>query len=71
MEDRYNNNRATRVAPGYWLFDAMAGYRVNENLTLRLNVTNAGNVRYIDRVGGGHFIPGDGRSVSATAAFEF
>jgi len=69
--DRYNNDRATRVAPGYWLLDAMAGYRVNENLTLRFNATNAANLRYIDRVGGGHFIPGDGRSVGLTAAFEF
>jgi catecholate siderophore receptor len=69
--DRYNNDRATRVAPGYWLLDAMAAYRVNENLTLRLNATNAANLRYIDRVGGGHFIPGDGRSLSVTAAFQF
>jgi catecholate siderophore receptor len=69
--DRYNNNTETRVAPGYWLVDAMASYGVNEMLTLRLNLQNLGNVSYIDRVGGGHFIPGDGRSIALTADLRF
>jgi catecholate siderophore receptor len=69
--DRYNNNTATRLAPGYWLVDAMASYRVNDLLTLRLNANNLGNASYIDRIGGGHFVPGDGRTAMLTAVFDF
>ncbi|MGE0447219.1 MAG: TonB-dependent siderophore receptor [Vicinamibacterales bacterium] len=65
--DRFNNNTAARLAPAYWLVDAMAAYRVSERLTLRVNGLNLGDERYIDRVGGGHFIPGPGRSVMLTA----
>jgi catecholate siderophore receptor len=39
--------------------------------TLRLNGTNLANERYIDRVGGGHFIPGQSRSVALTTAVKF
>jgi catecholate siderophore receptor len=69
--DRFNNNSGARVAPSYWLLDAMAGYRVSEQLTLRLNGLNVTNERYIDRVGGGHFIPGPSRSVMLTADVGF
>jgi catecholate siderophore receptor len=69
--DRFNNNSGARVAPAYWPVDAMAAYRVSEQLTLRLNGVNLGNKRYIDRVGGGHFIPGPSRSVMLTADVGF
>ena len=69
--DRFNSSTNTRTAPGYWLFDAMAAYRVTEQLTLRLNGLNLANARYIDRVGGGHFIPGAGRSIVLTAGVGF
>ncbi len=60
--DRFNGNTGARTAPSYWLIDAMAAYPVNERLTLRVNGNNLANERYIDRVGGGHFIPGPARS---------
>lgn len=69
--DRFNGNSSARIAPGYWLFDAMASYDVTERLTLRLNATNLADEKYIDRVGGGHFIPGAGRSVALTTAVKF
>jgi catecholate siderophore receptor len=69
--DRFNNNTAVRTAPAYWLLDAMASYRISEELTLRVNGLNLTNERYIDRVGGGHFIPGPGRSVMLTADLAF
>jgi catecholate siderophore receptor len=70
--DRRNNNTAAaRVAPGYWLFDAMAAYRASEHITLRLNVYNLADEEYIDRVGGGHFVPGAGRSATLTASFSY
>ena len=48
-----------------------AAYDVNERLSLRLNCNNLLDQRYIDRVGGGHFIPGAGRSASLTTCLEF
>jgi len=71
MGDRLNGNTGTRLAPGYWLADAMAAYRVTDQLTLRVNGQNMTNERYIDRLSGGHFIPGPGRSVKVTAAVGF
>jgi catecholate siderophore receptor len=69
--DRFNSNTNVRTAPSYWLIDAMAAYPVNSHLTLRLNATNLGDERYIDRVGGGHFVPGEGRMVALNAAVKF
>ncbi len=69
--DRFNNNTGTRTAPAYWVLDAMAAYRVTEQLTLRVNGLNITNERYIDRITGGHFIPGPGRSLMLTADVGF
>jgi catecholate siderophore receptor len=49
----------------------MVNYQLNENISLRLNGYNLFDEDYIDRVGGGHFVPGAGRSVSLTASFNF
>ncbi len=70
VDDRFSSNTNTRVAPDYLLFDAMAGYDVTERLVLRLHVNNLTDERYIDRVGGGHFVPGAGRSVSLTTQLK-
>jgi catecholate siderophore receptor len=70
---RYNNaNDTTRQqAPSYTVFDAMVGYKLNENVSFRLNAYNLGDKDYIDRVGGGHYVPGQGRSVVLTADIKF
>lgn len=60
-----------QVAPDYWLWNAMASYEVNKNLTLRLNINNVLDEEYVDRVGGGHYIPGAARSAVLTAIFVF
>jgi catecholate siderophore receptor len=57
--------------PGYWLFDAMASYQLTDSIALRLNATNFTDREYVDRFGGGHFVPGAGRAVSLTATFTF
>jgi catecholate siderophore receptor len=49
--------------PSYWLLNTVVSYGVNEHLTLRLNGNNMTNETYVDRVGGGHYIPGPGRAV--------
>jgi catecholate siderophore receptor len=71
VDDRFNNNLNQRVGPSYWLFDAMIGYQVNEKLNLRVNFYNIADEEYIDRLGGGHFVPGPGRSVALSATYKF
>ncbi len=69
--DRTNNNAGQRTAPGYWVIDATAARPIGRHLTLRLKGGNLADESYIDRVGGGHFVPGPGRSVLLTADVGF
>ena len=66
---RYTNVANTRKIDDYWVVDATVGYDIKPKTTLRLNVFNIFDERYIDQVGGGHFVPGAGRSAVATLAF--
>jgi catecholate siderophore receptor len=69
--DRFVSNTLSRVAAGYWVADVTAAYHVTERLSLRLNLTNLTNKRYIDRLYTGHFIPGPGRLAMITTDFRF
>ncbi|GAA5480916.1 TonB-dependent receptor [Haloferula sargassicola] len=71
VDSRYSNNSNSRSAPSYWLVDAMFGWQVTENVSLQLNVNNLLDEDYIDRVGGGHAIPGAGRSAVLSTTFNF
>jgi catecholate siderophore receptor len=71
MDAVFRNTANTTEVPSYWLFNAMAARDIGPHLTLRLNAANITDEQYVDRVGGGHFIPGAGRSVSLTAGFQF
>ena len=66
---RYTNVTNNRRIDDYWVADATLGYDFNPKTTLRLNVFNIFDERYIDQVGGGHFVPGEGRSAVATLTF--
>jgi catecholate siderophore receptor len=68
---RWNSPTNVRLAPSYWKIDATVAYPLNDRLSLRLNGQNLADERYIDRVGGGHFIPGAGRSASLSADINF
>jgi catecholate siderophore receptor len=69
--DRFTNATNTRLAPAYWSFDAMASYEVTSRLTARLNLYNIADTRYVDAVSGGHFVPGQGRSVMMSLDFRY
>lgn len=71
VDTRYSANNNTRQVDGYVLYDAMVGYRINKNFDVRLNLYNLANTTYIDRIGGGHVIPGAARSAVLTANFKF
>ena len=59
------------TTPDYWLLDAMAAYQLTDSVALRLNATNLTDEEYVDRFGGGHYVPGAGRTVSMTANISF
>jgi catecholate siderophore receptor len=71
MDAVFRNTLNTTAVPSYTILSAMAAKDVTQHLTLRLNAGNLAGARYVDRVGGGHFIPGAGRSASLTAGFKF
>ncbi|MCF7785460.1 MAG: TonB-dependent siderophore receptor [Prosthecobacter sp.] len=73
MGPRTSNDSATnaRTAPSYWTLDAMVSYKFTEKVSLRLNIYNLADERYIGSVGGGHFVPSPGRSAALTASIKF
>ncbi|MFZ9682431.1 MAG: TonB-dependent receptor [Cephaloticoccus sp.] len=66
-----NTSVNAETIPSYWLFNAMLAYPVNDRISLQLNATNLFDEAYIDRVGGGHHIPGQARQVILSARFSF
>ncbi|MEO6390775.1 MAG: TonB-dependent siderophore receptor [Pyrinomonadaceae bacterium] len=68
---RYGNNINTRFVDSYWLIDAMASYRVSKHFDLRVNLNNLSDKYYIDRIGGGHIIPGAARVITVSTGFSF
>lgn len=70
MDSVFRNALNTTRVPSYWLINATASYAVNTHLTLRLNASNLADEEYVDRVGGGHYIPGPGRQVLVTATIK-
>ena len=70
MDSVFRNATNSASVPSYWLISATASYAVNSHLTLRLNSSNLANVEYVDRIGGGHYLPGPGRQVMVTATIK-
>lgn len=63
VADRYSAANNLRSAPDYQLYNAMVRYVLNPTMSLRLNATNLTDEDYAGSIGGGHYIPGEGRSV--------
>lgn len=57
----------------YWVFDAMASYEINKNVTLQLNLYNLADKFYAASLnnGGARIIPGAPRSALLTANLRF
>lgn len=74
IDDMVRSRSATLgelVVDGTVLVDAMASYQLTEMVSLRLNVINLADEEYVDRFGGGHYVPGAGRSAQLTAYISF
>ena len=70
--ERFSSSSSTRAsAPGYTIFDLMVAYDVSKDLSLQLNAENLGDKDYVNQLGGGHFVPGEGRKFSLTASYSF
>lgn len=71
--DRFNSSDpdGRELAPGYTIYDLMVAYRLSDRVGLRFNARNLADERYIDRVGGGHFAPGEGRWYSLSGNLSF
>ena len=46
MSKRYGNTTNTYSVPDYWRFDAMASWKLNDNVDLQLNLQNLTDERY-------------------------
>ena len=68
---RFGNTINTRFVDSYWLADAAASYRINKHVDLKLNIFNITDEYYFDRIGGGHLVPGAGRSALIGFGFNF
>jgi catecholate siderophore receptor len=71
MDAVFRNTTNTLRVPSYWLVNGLASYPVNRNLTLRLNLQNLTDEEYVDRVGGGHYIPGPRRQLTLSTDLRF
>src|SRR3546814_8643037 len=73
VSDMTVSNSNTHHLQGFVLFDAMASYRLTENVDVRLNVYNITDEFYIEEAhgGGGHGVPGAGRSAVLRTYFRF
>lgn len=71
--ERYNSSSATgrELAEDYLIFDMMVSYEASKNLSLQFNASNLTDEEYADQLGGGHFIPGQGRYATLTAVYSF
>jgi catecholate siderophore receptor len=61
-----------RAVSGYWRFDARAGYKVNDNIDVSVNVQNLTNKTYFNQVYTSHYASiAPGRSAFATVNVRY
>jgi len=61
-----------RTVPGYWRFDARAGFKISDQLDVSVNVQNVANKTYFNQVYTSHYAAiAPGRSAFATLNFKY
>jgi catecholate siderophore receptor len=72
VDARFNNSSNSSIVPSFWRFDAVAIYRVTDDLSLQLNVYNlADTTNYESAAGAGWAVPGPGRYATLSARMRF
>jgi catecholate siderophore receptor len=64
------NTTPVETVSGYTTYDAMAKYRINDNVDLQLNIYNLTDEKYFDLLHPAHVVPGAGRTVMLTTSFK-
>jgi catecholate siderophore receptor len=79
-DSQFRNGNATQstvtnlaVNPDAWIFDAMAGYDLNERVSLQLNLQNLWDRFYLNSInnGGSRFVLGAPRSILLSGTVRF
>ena len=71
MDSVFRNATNTAAVPSYWLLNTVVSYAGEPEPHPRLNGNNLADEEYVDRVGGGHYIPGAGRTIFVTLAVNY
>ncbi|NQZ82722.1 MAG: TonB-dependent siderophore receptor [Colwellia sp.] len=73
MGERYNSSDpgGREQADDYLIFDMMVSYQFSDQLSVQMNGSNLTDEDYADQIGGGHFVPGEGRYFSISANYSF
>ncbi|MEX0803708.1 MAG: TonB-dependent siderophore receptor [Candidatus Binatia bacterium] len=71
VSSRYNNAANANRVPGHVLWDSTLAYQLTRNIQLRINAINLTNDLYYANVGGGHVVPGNGRTFIFGTSFKF
>lgn len=67
-----SSSNASRVISDYWTTDLMVSYRFTNSFSLRLNIYNVADARYLQSVSStGSATPGPGRYAALTASIKF
>ena len=70
--DRYTSSADTGRVPGYWRFDTMASYKVNQKFSLQLNIQNLLDTKNFESLSGfGAAQPGPGRTAILSGKYTF
>jgi len=68
----YTGSGASEInEDAYFTSDLMAGYKVNNNFDLQVNINNLFDEKYYDRIGTNSMVYGDPRSFTATIKYSF
>ena len=70
--ERYNSStpESREHADSYLIYDMMISYQLSDQFGLQFNGSNLTDKEYEDQLGGGHFIPGEGRYLSLTGTYS-
>lgn len=73
VDEQYNSStpETREIADSYVLLDLMLSYAYSNKLNFQLNGSNLTDEDYAGLIGGGHFVPGDGRYFSLNARYSF
>ena len=73
MDERYNSSApgGREKADSYTTLELMLAYQLTDQFRLQLNGTNLTDEEYVDSLGGGHFIPGQGRYIRLGGSYSF